>query len=141
MKKVGIILVFSCCFYFAFTGCYNKKADLVSPECKTTDSVSLKNDLTPIMEANCFNCHSAVNAPVLGGSYNLEDYPTVSEYVTSGYLIATIKHVTMYIIQNNTGNDTARISPSLFMPKNGGMLSECEINKFIIWGQQGAPNN
>jgi len=136
MKSKAIILLSSCYFFVAFMGCNNSKADLISPLCNP-DTVSLKNDLTPIMEVHCFNCHSAVNAPVLGGSYNLEDYPTVSGYVTSGYLIATIKHVTMYIIQN----DTARISPSLFMPKNGGMLSECEINKFIIWGQQGAHNN
>jgi uncharacterized protein YdeI (BOF family) len=140
MKKIGIILLFSYCFYFAFTGCYNKQADLVSPECNT-DSVSLKNDLTPIMEVHCFNCHSAVNAPVLGDSYNLQDYSTVSVYVTSGYLIATIKHDTAYTFQDSAGIHTARIPPSVFMPKNGGMLSECEINKFIIWGQQGALNN
>ncbi len=137
MKKTGIILLGIYCFYIAFTGCYNNKADLVSPECNP-DSVSLKNDLTPIMEANCFNCHSAENAPVIGGNYNLQDYSTVSGYVRNGYLIATIKHDTIYVTQNN---DTARISPSLFMPKNGGKLSDCEINKFIIWGQQGALDN
>ena len=140
MKSKVIILLSSCYFFIAFMACNSNKADLVSPLC-SSDSVSLKNDLTPIMEVHCFNCHSAVNAPVLGDSYNLQDYSTVSGYVTSGYLIATIKHDTVYTFQDNQGIHTAKISPSLFMPKNGGMLSECEINKFIIWGQQGAPNN
>src|SRR5689334_8879990 len=102
MKNKAIIILSSFCFFIAFIGCNNSKADLISPVCNP-DTVSLKTDLTPIMEAHCFNCHSAVNAPVLGDSYNLQDYSTVSAYVTSGYLIATIKHDTAYSFQDNQG--------------------------------------
>jgi hypothetical protein len=130
MKSKVIILLSSCYFFIAFMGCNNNKADLVSPLC-SSDTVSLKNDLTPIMEVHCFNCHSAENAPVVGGNYNLQDYNVLKANVDTtghGLLISTIKH-------------DPTIPPSLFMPKNGNRLSECEINKFIIWGQQGAPNN
>jgi hypothetical protein len=132
MKKKGIILLFSCCFFIAFTGCNHNKADLVYPACDdSTVVVSLKNDLTPIMAVNCFNCHSAENARIIGGGYNLQDYVTIKGFIDTtgqGLLISAIQH------------DTS-LPSYMFMPRDGGMLSDCEINKFINWVKQDAPNN
>src|SRR6266487_2151402 len=122
MKKKGIILLIGCCFFVVFNGCYNHKADLVSPECDTAN-VRLSVELNNIMVANCFNCHSAVNAPVIGDGYNLKDYNTVKNNIES--LIHSIKQDSGYS----------------FMPKDGGKLSDCDINKFIAWKNQGAHPN
>src|SRR4249920_2155787 len=114
MKKKEIILFFSCCLFIVFTGCTNDKADVIypAPSCDTS-FISLDSNLTPIMEANCFSCHSAENAPINGGFYNLEDTSTLKEAVLSGELISAIKH------------DDPLIP---YMPQSGDKLSDCEIN-------------
>src|SRR5436305_10583256 len=95
MKKIGTILLIGYCFFIASTSCNHNKADVAYPACDTTN-VSLAKDLVPIMVVNCYNCHSAVNAPVVGDNYNLEDYNTLVTFVDTtcgcGQLIASIQH-------------------------------------------------
>ena len=143
--KGKLIVLAGLCFIFIIAvlfSCNSHKADIVYPKCDTTGVViSLKTDLTPILEVNCFNCHSALNAPVIGGGFNLQDYNTIKDRVDTtgrGILISRIQHITIYI---SPKNDTSYISPSMFMPKSGGMLDTCAINKFIAWGKQGHQNN
>jgi len=78
------------------------------------------------MEANCYSCHSAENAPINGGFYNLQDTSTLKEAVLSGELISAIKH------------DSQQIP---FMPQGGAKLPDCDINKFIRWKNEGTPIN
>ena len=127
MKKKEIILFFSCCLVIVFTSCTNDKADVIypAPSCDTS-FISLDSNLTPIMEANCFRCHNAENAPINGGNYNLEDLSTLQNAVSSGELISAIK-------QDNP------LIP--YMPQDGGKLSDCEINMFIRWKNEGVPDN
>ncbi len=106
------------------SGCNNNKADVVYPACDTV-RVSLKRDLTPVLVVYCFNCHSAENAPIMGGNHNLQDYSTIRDLVLQDVLIPSIKH--------NLGSNP--------MPNSGGMLSDCDINKFIDWKNENAPDN
>jgi hypothetical protein len=126
MKIIGIIFL-SCCLFFAFIGCNYDKADQVYPRstCDTTN-IRLSVELNEIMSANCFRCHSAENAPVNGGSYDLQDYNTIKNAALGGLLLSSIT-------QDN------KLAPP--MPQDGGRLSDCEINKFAAWINAGAPNN
>jgi hypothetical protein len=127
MGKKEIILFFICCSFIAYASCTNDKSEIVypAPSCDTT-FISLDSDLNPIMEANCFSCHSAENAPINGGGYNLEDLSTIQNAVLSGELISAIKH------------DNPLIP---YMPQGGGKLSDCDINKFVRWKNEGVPDN
>jgi hypothetical protein len=123
MKKKEIILFISCCLVIVFTGCTNGKADVIypAPSCDTT-LVSHSKDLTPIMAANCFDCHSGSN-PI--GGWNLQDTTTLQMLVLNGTLISAIEQ---------DGNAS-------LMPQGKAKLTPCEINKFIAWGDQGAKGN
>ena len=130
MKIKGIILLFSC-FFIAIVGCDRNQTELITPACDdSTVPVSFKNDLTPILVVNCFNCHSAENNSIVGGNINLQDYKIDSTYIGlsgDGQLIDALLH-----------KDSINTPP---MPRDGGMLSDCSIKKFIYWGKQGALNN
>jgi hypothetical protein len=126
MKITGIIFL-CCCLFFVSTGCFYDKADQVYPQstCDTTN-VTLSVELNDILSANCFRCHSSVNAPINGGNYNLQDYATIHNAAVNGLLLSSIQ-------QDN------KLAPP--MPQDGGKLSDCEISKFAAWVDKGAPNN
>ncbi len=112
-----ILLVFSCKY---------DKADLVYPQhnpppCDTTD-VKLSVQLHHILTTNCFSCHSGT--AVNGAGIRLDNYNTLKSVALGGMLMPAITH---------TGT-----SP---MPKNAPKLTDCEINMFQAWINEGAPNN
>jgi hypothetical protein len=126
MKKIGIIAVGSFLF-ITLTRCKYDKEDQVYPQttCDTTN-ITLSGEINNILSANCFRCHSSTNAATLGGSYNLQDYNTIHAAATDGRLLSSIT-------QDN------KLAPP--MPEDGGKLSDCEINKFRAWINDGAPDN
>lgn len=114
--------------FIIYSSCYYDKASLVYPSsgsCDTTD-IQLSTDLTAIMQASCFSCHSSANAAVFGGGYNLQDYTTIKNAAASGELLSSIKQ------------DGILAPP---MPQSGAKLSDCEISKFSAWINSGSPNN
>lgn len=126
MKKIGIVLV-SGCLAFSLSNCKYDKADQVYPQttCDTT-SVTLSGEINDILSSNCFRCHSSANAATLGGNYNLQDFNTIHAAAADGRLLSSIT-------QDN------KLAPP--MPQDGGKLSDCEINKFTAWINDGAPDN
>jgi hypothetical protein len=110
---------------FVYTGCYYDKASLVYPSdgsCDTT-GITLSTDLNAILTANCFVCHGG-NAAA-GGGIQLEQYAVIKAYVDNGRLLSAI---------TQDGNATP-------MPQGAAKLSDCNINKFRAWINNGAPNN
>jgi len=112
-------------------GCYNDKADKLYPAavnttCDTT-TVTFAADIEPIIMANCAisgGCHDAAGAATTSG-FNFVGYTTdLTGQAYSGRLIADITGA--------SGNP---------MPKNAARLSDCDINKFIRWVNQGFQNN
>lgn len=110
-----------------YTGCYYDKASLVYPgsgNCDTAN-IQLSADLNSIMQSNCFSCHNSSNAATFGGGYNLENYNTIKSLATSGTLMSSL-------------NQDGIAQP---MPQGGSKLSDCNIQKFQAWINNGAPNN
>lgn len=88
-----------------------------------TANMSFVTNIKPILQSNCYSCHSNANFAISGAK--LEDYADVKEHADDGMLIGTITHANGY--------------PA--MPQSGGKLSDCNINKIKAWVERGAPNN
>jgi len=123
MKAGQIVKYGSIVFVVVFTSCYYDVAEeLYPPTNCNTGNMSYATNITPILQTNCYVCHSeAAN----NGNVTLEGYANVMQYVNSGQLLGAIKHQSGF-------------SP---MPQNTTPLSTCDINKIEQWMVQGAKNN
>jgi hypothetical protein len=121
MKKNS--LCFSLYILVALFACSKNVEEELNPNnnCITTD-ISFQNDVTPILSANCFGCHSTSAA---FGNIILDNYEEVIKVINDGRFLGAIKHEFGF-------------SP---MPKNASQLSECNIDKIASWLAIGAPNN
>ena len=110
-------------FVVILTGCYyDVEEELYSTlDCQTAE-MSYEKDIKPIIEMDCYGCHSAA---ANFGNVTLEDYEELLKYVNNSALLGVIKHEKGF-------------SP---MPKNQAMLLECEIEKIESWIADGARNN
>ena len=93
-----------------------------SGNCNTTN-MSFATDIVPLLQANCYACHSNANQSVSGIS--LEGHSNVKIQVDNGRLLGAITHASGF-------------SP---MPQGGPKLSDCNISKIRSWINNGAPNN
>lgn len=120
IKNLQIIMIG---MVFLATGCYYDVEEEIYPttECSTMD-MSYQNDILPILSDHCFECHAAA---LNFGNITLEGHDNLLQYVANGQLLGAIKHDPGY-------------SP---MPKTGGMLLQCNIEKIEAWIVDGAPDN
>jgi len=119
-------LVISVALLVCLTGCYYDHANLSYPQATgtcTVTSVTYSANVTGILSANCYSCHSG-NASA-GAGIKLDSYTALKVYVTNGQLMNSI---------NQTGS-----VPS--MPLNSSKLSACDINTIQAWITNGTPNN
>jgi hypothetical protein len=107
----------------AQTACYYNKEELLNPGnvCDTTN-ITYRFSINPILTSNCTGCHSGPNAP---DGVHLDTYEGVKVQAANHFLIGVITHSPGY--------------PA--MPKNGNMLSDCNINKIRMWVDAGFPDN
>jgi len=90
--------------------------------CVTTN-MTYSGHIAPIIQANCFACHSNANANISG--FSLEGYSNLKARVDDGRLLGAITH-------------TSGFTP---MPQGGSKLPDCTINRIKAWIEAGAPNN
>lgn len=105
------------------TGCYydNEEELYGISECETAN-MSYLLDIAPILALSCFPCH---RNDVADGSVKLGSYSEVKIWVNNGALLGAINHESGF-------------SP---MPKVGGKLPDCTIEKIVSWIDAGAPDN
>ncbi len=110
-----VVLVLSSCYYDV--------EELLYPNsgCQTAN-MSYQNNIAPILERNCYVCHSAA-ANISG--ITLEGYSQLIQFVNNGRLLGAIRHESGF-------------SP---MPQNAAKLIPCDIAKIEQWIADGAPNN
>ncbi len=122
MPKVSLILltILSICSCY-----YDNEYELYdSNEC-ITENMSFSNDIVPILNRHCQLCHSAESANLIGAGINLESFESLKTYVERGSFLGSIQHRAGY-------------SP---MPKGGGKIPNCDIEKIQSWIDSGSPNN
>ena len=107
-----------------FGACYYDKEDVLYPEipCAAVTSPGFSTDILPIMNARCNNCHAGAFA---SAGIRLDSYGEVLKYANSGSLMGSIRHSPGYSA----------------MPKNGGKITACEIQKMEAWISSGLNNN
>jgi hypothetical protein len=96
------------------------------PPCDTSN-VSFSGFVFPIIQDNCYGCHSGSNPE--GGIF-LTNYDQVKTQGT--------------IPEGSTGSLLGSITwayGNYQMPKNSNPLSDCKIAQIEIWIQEGMPNN
>jgi hypothetical protein len=105
------------------TGCYYDKEEILYPDtvCDTAN-ITYSSSVVPILVSNCTVCHGG-NTPSAG--IKMDTYADVKIQVTNGRLWGAISHA-------------ASFSP---MPKNGTIMSTCNLTKIKKWIDAGAPNN
>lgn len=118
---------------FGATNCTYKNAQDVYPVntagCNI-QNVSFKNDVVPILKANCYSCHDSANS-FLGQGFVLQGYANDTLYVHN-----TNPNANMY---NNVADpNTADL---YHMPKGLPSISGCEILTIKAWIDQGYKNN
>jgi hypothetical protein len=97
------------------TSCENAGCD--------TLNVTYSGTIAPIIDARCRSCH---NANSTSGGLNLTQWTVVNSIAMDGRLEGSIRHLG---------------DPYIAMPPSGPQLSDCRIEQFLIWIEQGAPNN
>jgi hypothetical protein len=93
----------------------------VGLECDTMN-VTYSNTIVPLIQSRCINCHSGP-APTSG--LDLTSWSVLNDLASTGRLAGAIQ----------------RQAPFVSMPPYGPMLPDCEIQQFLLWIDDGAPNN
>jgi hypothetical protein len=105
------------------SGCYYDSAENLYPSSGcVTNNMSLQSDIVPILQSNCYVCHSA---EIHSGDVILEGYSELSKQAKNGKLLGAIKHETGFMA----------------MPQNAPKLGTCEISKIEHWVTEGSQNN
>ncbi len=120
--KVLSVFILSCFILFTFSKCKNaNEEELYSNVCDTTN-LSYSRDIKPILETNCYYCHSGA---VISGGFNMADFNDLAKHLDNGVLINAINRKTGY--------------PQ--MPYLRDKLPTCLINKISAWNNMGHPQN
>lgn len=122
--KIKIILaaVVVGAFLLYLPACVKRNAvELGGGGCDTAN-VSYSMQIVPILQNNCYACHSG---PGASSGIDFSNYGAFAGWAGSSYVIGDITHTPGF-----TG-----------MPYGLPPLSSCEINTILAWIHQGTPNN
>lgn len=117
------ILRFGALVFLASSCYYDNKEELYQHSdtgCDTVD-ISFKSTIVPILEANCYRCHSGATPTF---SLDLSSYTDVKRVADNGALVGRLK---------------GTIIPQ--MPYGSSPLPDCQIAQIEAWVNDGAPNN
>jgi len=112
---VGLI-AFSSCSIALFSGTREKVTPLAA---QCNDTISFSNDVMPIIQANCINCHDQGNA---SGGFDFSSYTSISANANA-------------ILNSMKANGYQ------LMPIGGPALPDSTIQKISCWINQGKQDN
>jgi hypothetical protein len=116
------LFMFGCViiWWAAGSGCAYTKKDIVQLPCNIPGSVSYTSDIVPVLQTNCYSCHSTSDN---SSGILLDNYNSLRYYAENGYLYGVISHAGGY-------------RP---MPDDGGKISDCNIALIKKWIDTGTP--
>jgi hypothetical protein len=126
MMRLSIYIAVICVFSVLFVSCYYDSEEALYPTLNTscdTTNVTFSGTIVPILNNNCYSCHSNTTASSSGNNIRLQNYSDVQARAAA--IAGSISH-------------TAPYAP---MPKNGGNIKSCSIAQFDIWVRKGMINN
>ncbi len=92
---------------------------------ETISSPSYLNDIVPILESNCYRCHSNENNAEFAEGNDLEGFQDIFPYAKDGTLSGVVRQADGFIP----------------MPLNGDRIALCDILKIEKWVDEGAMEN
>ena len=120
-KQIALVLSIMA---FGISSCVSDVEEELIPVDLTcnTDNVSFSQDVLPIIQANCYQCHDAATSTA---GVNLEGYDRIRAVAITGTLVGVIDH-----------------QPGFSqMPKNRAKLPICDIEVIKQWIEDGTPQN
>ena len=111
---------------------------LVITGCGREDAISFSQDVRPILEQNCLECHQAGGIGLKTSGFNMETYDGLMKGTNFGPMI---------IAGDSQGSNMlvlmeGRADPSISMPHGQqDPVSEHDIQTIRLWINQGAKNN
>jgi hypothetical protein len=126
MKRLIYSLMGFMAFGSVLSACYYDKESVLYPvqttTCNTPATVSYAQHVLPILQVNCYGCHSGA-AP--GGNIAMGTYSADNAIAVNGRLYGCLSWGPGY-------------SP---MPLGGAKFSACNLELIKKWIDAGAPNN
>ncbi len=104
---------------------------------EATAQTSFKEDVFPIIELRCLECHQPKGAGYERSGLDLRTYESLMKGTKYGSMITPgswIESNLLAVIDHRTARQT-------WMPHNKKALSKCELLTFRHWIMQGARNN
>ena len=102
------------------------------------ETVSYTNDIRPILEANCLDCHVVGQRGYEKSGLDMETYHSLIKGTKFGPVIKAGDSISSTLAALIEG----RVDPSIKMPHGGrDPLTAAEIKKIRDWIDQGASNN
>ncbi|HMG82336.1 MAG TPA: hypothetical protein VK559_04830 [Ferruginibacter sp.] len=110
-------------------GCSKNNVETITGQSATTcdnDTVNMKynENIVPLMKLHCYYCHGDANTAGSGG-INLATYDNLKLYADNSKLLGDLFHAPGFVP----------------MPYGMPKLSDCDLNVFLDWVQNGAQNN
>ena len=105
---------------FIFSACSKNKT--AKFQCSTNTTISYQEDIRPILNLKCNNCHSY---PGIGGIY-LDSFQMVHDLALNGALMGSILSEPNY---------------TPMPPEGNSLLDSCDFNLIKSWVDNGAPFN
>jgi hypothetical protein len=111
----------------------------IAPGCaKQQREVSYKNDVAPILAANCASCHVPGQPGYVASGFDLQGYDSLMKGTRFGPVVIPGDPLTSAMVMLIEG----RADPSLKMPHGDAKpLTADEIKTIRRWVKQGAKNN
>ncbi|MBK6947684.1 MAG: hypothetical protein IPH16_06050 [Haliscomenobacter sp.] len=107
------------------SGCYyDVEEELYPANSCSTSSVGYTATVLPLLQTQCYSCHSDATKSV-GGGISIEGHSNLLVYVNNGKLLGSLNHQQGYSA----------------MPSNGSKLSDCKIAQIQKWVDNGAKND
>lgn len=113
---------------FVISSCKKENKESLNIGCDSTN-VSYTQNVKPILQSNCYNCHSNNNANSNGGGIAIENFDDLFSW-----------------IDTNAGSDGGRLLTDIEhktnpMPKGSSKLPNCDIAKIRNWIKEGGKDN
>jgi hypothetical protein len=99
--------------------------------------VSFKNDIKPLLDKYCAECHFQGGDGVKASGFNTETYDSIMKGTKFGPVVVANDPLSSSLYRLLAG----KVAPSIRMPHNKEPLLQEEILKIELWIKQGAKNN
>jgi hypothetical protein len=112
-------------------------AGLPSSDAAAQDVISFKEDVFPIIEVRCLECHQPGGIGYETSGLDMRSYDALMEGTKYGSVVtpgSAVESNILAVIDQRT-------DPEIWMPHNKKKLTKCERLTFRFWVMQGAKNN